>query len=275
MGDPAEVKATHDHLLTAEELARRLGMDKALILEAQIAARHAEVRLGEMCEETEPEQGKRTDLTSSHDDTKLERIGPPMQRHRWQTVARWVRAERQAFDEDIEAFRKRQEDAFTAAYLYGQAMAWAKHKNWAERVQGLEVTTNARTIVADPPWPYEDTATRGAATDHYETMTLEEIIAYEVNGIPVCDMAAEQAHLYLWTPGRHLREGQAADVVRRVGGVDRTLCKLHAVVEAVGVANACLRDIRKASKRLSATLRFMPSVDLATAYRRAHPRGQA
>jgi N6-adenosine-specific RNA methylase IME4 len=51
------------------------------------------------------------------------------------------------------------------------------------------------TIYADPPWAFRDTASRGAAKNHYPTMTLEQIAAE-----PVAQLAAEQSHLHLWTP---------------------------------------------------------------------------
>jgi len=57
------------------------------------------------------------------------------------------------------------------------------------------------TIVADPPWQYDNKATRGAAEDHYPTMSIEELCA-----LPVVDWSAEQAHLYLWTTNGFLRE---------------------------------------------------------------------
>jgi hypothetical protein len=44
------------------------------------------------------------------------------------------------------------------------------------------------TIVADPPWQYDNISTRGAAEDHYPTMSLDELAA-----IPVYDWSAEQA----------------------------------------------------------------------------------
>jgi N6-adenosine-specific RNA methylase IME4 len=56
------------------------------------------------------------------------------------------------------------------------------------------------TIVIDPPWAYDNKATRGAASNHYETMTFEEL---EVLEIP----AADNAHLYLWVTNGFLREG--------------------------------------------------------------------
>lgn len=58
-----------------------------------------------------------------------------------------------------------------------------------------------RTVVADPPWRYGNRATRGAAEDHYATMTIEELCELEV----VARMAPD-AHLYLWVTNNFLRE---------------------------------------------------------------------
>jgi len=55
-------------------------------------------------------------------------------------------------------------------------------------------------IVADPPWRYENESTRGSASDHYDTMPMEELIELEVP-------AAENAHLWLWVTNPFLREG--------------------------------------------------------------------
>lgn len=60
------------------------------------------------------------------------------------------------------------------------------------------------TIVADPPWRYDNKATRGAAEDHYPTMSVEELCE-----LPVDEWSAEQAHLYLWTTNGFLRESFA------------------------------------------------------------------
>lgn len=69
------------------------------------------------------------------------------------------------------------------------------------------------TIVADPPWRYDNVATRGAAEDHYPTMTIEELCALEVP-------AADNAHLYLWTTNGFLRE--AFDVMDAWGFTYKT-----------------------------------------------------
>jgi N6-adenosine-specific RNA methylase IME4 len=49
------------------------------------------------------------------------------------------------------------------------------------------------TIVADPPWRFGSAATKADARKHYSTMQLADIAA-----LPVADIAAESAHLWLW-----------------------------------------------------------------------------
>jgi N6-adenosine-specific RNA methylase IME4 len=60
------------------------------------------------------------------------------------------------------------------------------------------------TIVADPPWHYEARVIKWGrrATMPYSTMSLEAITA-----VPVAQLAAPWAHLYLWTTNRYLRRG--------------------------------------------------------------------
>jgi N6-adenosine-specific RNA methylase IME4 len=57
------------------------------------------------------------------------------------------------------------------------------------------------TIYADPPWRYGNQATRAAAGKEYATMSVEGIAA-----LPVKDLAAEVAHLHLWTTNAFLFE---------------------------------------------------------------------
>lgn len=66
------------------------------------------------------------------------------------------------------------------------------------------------TIYADPPWPYSNRAARGAAEKHYRTLSMEAIRAE-----PIRDLAADQAHLHLWTTNAFLPE--AFDVMRDWG----------------------------------------------------------
>lgn len=88
--------------------------------------------------------------------------------------------------------------------------------SWHQLVQSLKLEQDATdnavtdppavpegkfsTFVADPPWRYGNTSTRGAAEDHYPTMSIEELRALDV----VRDHAADKAHLYLWATAGHL-----------------------------------------------------------------------
>src|SRR3954469_5175039 len=65
-----------------------------------------------------------------------------------------------------------------------------------------------RTVLADPPWRFQN-RTGKMAPEHarlarYGTMSLEEIEA-----LPVADVCAEKAHLYLWVPNALLAEGMS------------------------------------------------------------------
>jgi N6-adenosine-specific RNA methylase IME4 len=60
-----------------------------------------------------------------------------------------------------------------------------------------------RTVVADPPWEYENSATRGSAENHYRTMSLGEIAAL---GEQLESKLGDSAHLYLWATSSFLRD---------------------------------------------------------------------
>jgi N6-adenosine-specific RNA methylase IME4 len=72
-----------------------------------------------------------------------------------------------------------------------------------------------RTIVADPPWAYDEgwpvgMVPKGVEHDGrrtplaYDSMSVEQIAA-----LPVEDLAADDAHLYLWTTNRYLFDSKA------------------------------------------------------------------
>lgn len=62
------------------------------------------------------------------------------------------------------------------------------------------------TILADPPWQFQN-RTGKVAPEHkrltrYGTMSLDEVC-----GLPVSEIAADTAHLYLWVPNALLPDG--------------------------------------------------------------------
>ena len=76
------------------------------------------------------------------------------------------------------------------------------------------------TIVADPPWDYSRKLSRGGtsgysplhpsrggnrgAANHYSTLTIEQL-----KELPVQSVAADQAHLYLWTTSSFVVEAHS------------------------------------------------------------------
>lgn len=55
------------------------------------------------------------------------------------------------------------------------------------------------TVYADPPWSYTNKAARGAADNHYPTMSVNDICAE-----PVSSLVCQNAHLHLWTTNAFL-----------------------------------------------------------------------
>jgi len=131
-------------------------------------------------------------------------------------------------------------------------------------------------VIADPPWPFRDKGSRAAPDwrkrlrGGYRTMPVEEISA-----LPVGDVVARAAHLYLWTTDTHLVDGSALEVVRAWGFVPKqTLCWLKASpprddprelvrnlaqawVDALGLAAARTRGYRRLLTRVRRCLRAM------------------
>lgn len=74
----------------------------------------------------------------------------------------------------------------------------------------LEFTRDAQygTILADPPWRFKNRTGKIAPEHHrlsrYATMPISEIAR-----LPVADLAAPTAHLYLWVPNALLADGLA------------------------------------------------------------------
>lgn len=68
------------------------------------------------------------------------------------------------------------------------------------------------TVLADPPWQFGNQGTRASTDNHYPSMTTAEIAL-----LPVDEVAAESAHLYLWTTDAHLVGGDALVVAKAWG----------------------------------------------------------
>jgi N6-adenosine-specific RNA methylase IME4 len=92
------------------------------------------------------------------------------------------------------------------------------------------MTQKYRTIVADPPWSYDRSGSRGGVARHYSTMSVEQLLA-----LPVREHAADDAHLYLWVTNLKLREGRPFDVMEAWGFRYMTMLTWHKVGGARGI----------------------------------------
>ena len=84
----------------------------------------------------------------------------------------------------------------------------------AQELRAIAAGGRFPTILADPPWQFQNRTGKIAPEHHrlarYPTMDLDAICS-----LPVSEVAADTAHLYLWTPNALLPD--ALQVMRRWG----------------------------------------------------------
>ena len=73
-----------------------------------------------------------------------------------------------------------------------------------------------KIIYADPPWNYDDQGCRGTMAHHYSGMSVDDIKA-----LPVRNLAADDAVLFIWVTYPFLREG--LDVIEAWGFKYKTI----------------------------------------------------
>jgi N6-adenosine-specific RNA methylase IME4 len=68
------------------------------------------------------------------------------------------------------------------------------------------VAGSFRTILADPPWRFQN-RTGKMAPEHQRLLRYPTLEMQEIYEMPVAQLAAGQSHLYLWVPNALLAEG--------------------------------------------------------------------
>ena len=145
----------------------------------------------------------------SHD----ERIGPKLaelgidhnQSSRWQALSDIPDDVLDAFIEEA----KSREDTLSVASTFKFAKSLKRPPEaTANDVDACTVTDLHRlvaagaefgTIYADPPWPYDNQATRASTSKHYDTECIDWICQ-----LPIAELTADQGHLHLWTTNAFL-----------------------------------------------------------------------
>src|ERR1035438_3478821 len=69
-----------------------------------------------------------------------------------------------------------------------------------------EVESKYKTILADPPWRFQN-STGKVAPEHKRLSRYETLSFQEIMDIPVNSIAEANSHLYLWVPNALLAEG--------------------------------------------------------------------
>lgn len=213
-----------EQCMQLDEIKRVRRMASALekdMQEAGIVKIYAERRLGQILGETLPHQGGRPEETvKTFDRFRLDDVSISKNESSWfQTLAAMPEG-------DLEAELKRYHAKHAVPKASGIATRWRREQRdeairtavlylsvspdgslFTNRLQVL-VDKVARAemerfgcVYADPPWPYENTASRGAAVNHYPTMPLDDIIA-----LPIESLVAERALLWLWVTNAFLEQ---------------------------------------------------------------------
>lgn len=133
------------------------------------------------------------------------------QSHRWQQIAKLSLEQLNAY---IEKAKGSENEFVTATGVYKCA---GKKNGKSHGPPGNDICVVADlkqlvdsgerfgVIYADPPWKYENQGTRASTGEHYETLSASEVA--EFPHIPA--LAAEDAHLHLWTTNAFLFEAKS------------------------------------------------------------------
>jgi N6-adenosine-specific RNA methylase IME4 len=203
MEDKAAALATYAKLSSDEELefyARRIRL-------------HARRRSGELLAQISA-QGTRSDKLLQGDQKKLTKEqaaeSAGMSKHQKDTALQFAKVPEEEFEAMVEApVPSTDEEILQAAKEIRAQKNKAKRKERIEKIIEIsgangDLPTDVRypVIYADPPWQYDYTPTEARAIENqYPTMTLQEIC-----DLPVTELAADDAILYLWTTAPKLYE---------------------------------------------------------------------
>lgn len=155
--------------------------------------------------------GKSADEVEFHSGTplppKLADLGvTKKESHRWQAVASLP-------DDEYEQYKEKARAKGEITRAGAIKLAKQVHAAQPEPKPVVVPVGTFATLVADPPWRYGNTATRAAAQDHYDTLSIAQLCGEEPlpDGMNlakdvVLPKVAERAHLYLWTTSGHLPE---------------------------------------------------------------------
>jgi len=199
-----EIKAIRDMAEQARLYAQanKLGLD-AINAGTEIRLR-ADRKMGEvliLAKETgEINHGGDRKSKSSDSILKLSDVGVTLNQS--STSQRLAKLSEQVFEERIEATKVTNQRLTTGRVLVQPEVRAEKIERINQGNVSLSTVTRYPVVYADPPWRYEHSRTDNRQIEnHYPTMALEEIC-----NLPVSELAADDAVLFLWATSPKLAE---------------------------------------------------------------------
>jgi N6-adenosine-specific RNA methylase IME4 len=216
---PEEAKDIADKSAALQDYARRAHDPELERWVAEIRLR-AKRRLGEISRGLDKAPGERTDIEPLPNAGK--RLKAAVLKAAGVSTSEAQRCERLAedvSDADFEAFiaEHREKAQVITGEAAAKLLAKRARKDAVVQVANAgqadcctvadlhELVSRGRkfgAIYADPPWVYDNQGTRAATTDHYVGLTVDQLCDPAV--MPVRELAADDAHLHLWTTNAFL-----------------------------------------------------------------------
>jgi N6-adenosine-specific RNA methylase IME4 len=210
-----EVRELRDKAAAVKAYARKAQLGQKIVVEAAVIKLRAERRLGEMLQTVTLADSAPGNQYTGPTEPAIGEDGPVLLRDLGITKSDSSRSQRIAAlsDEVFERYLSEnaaanREPSVTALLRMEKprpvpAILTVEVNSSPNAVTSLQTLLQAgkrfSTIYADPPWPYTNQATRAATSNHYPSMTLEEIC-----NEPVAKLCEENAHLHLWTTNAFL-----------------------------------------------------------------------
>jgi len=204
-----EVKSIRDKSVAMQVYATQ-AKDATLLEHATEIRKRAEIRAGELLSEMEkakrgPDKGttQRSQRATSEVKTLSDLGVSKTQSSRWQAFAALPREEQEeriavAKRQAVAALDKSRRKAETQPMYRAEVDAGCT-------VGDLSLLASAGrkfgAIYADPPWLYDNQGTRAATGNHYAGLTVQQLC-----DLPIRQLAADDAHLHLWTTNGFLFE---------------------------------------------------------------------
>lgn len=206
-----EIKRIRDKAQAVKSYGKKIQLAREIIIDATIVELEAQRKLGQLLQKlplaksAHDKKHARSNANRSHAATgsvRLRDIGiSKSESSRAQRIARLSEATfKQYINDNLKAGR---EPSMAGALRLARDSEVAESISSAKAscpgvVDNLDELVKRgckfKTIMADPPWPYQNQGTRAATSNHYPTMSLEEI-----RSEPVTELAAKNCHLHLWT----------------------------------------------------------------------------